>query len=228
MFESDPSGATVSLIVDGKREPLGPTAPRPTSSIPRKTYQVLFEKARLLVSRSNQPHHVRGRSRGEVDRHAREGGRWVAVERPDRAQDSNRSRAERKPKTSPSGLTGDETQVPVTRPDKGEPKTEAKTGRRREPKTEPKTKPGSGQRADARRRRRGHPLLGAKPPCDIYIDGKSTGLKTPQRDIKLSAGHHKVTLMNNEFSIKESFTVEIKAGTPTKMVKDFSDRIPQQ
>ena len=70
--------------------------------------------------------------------------------------------------------------------------------------------------------------LGAKPPCDIFIDGKSTGLKTPQREIKLAAGHHKVTLVNNEFGIKESFTVEIKAGTPTKMVKDYSDRIPQQ
>jgi hypothetical protein len=67
--------------------------------------------------------------------------------------------------------------------------------------------------------------LGAKPPCDIYIDGKSTGLKTPQREIKLSAGRHKVTLMNNEFGIKESFTVEIKAGEVSKQVKDFSDRM---
>jgi serine/threonine protein kinase len=67
--------------------------------------------------------------------------------------------------------------------------------------------------------------LGAKPPCDIYIDGKSTGLKTPQRELKLSAGRHKVTLMNNEFGIKESFSVEIKTGEVTKQVKDFSDRM---
>ena len=67
--------------------------------------------------------------------------------------------------------------------------------------------------------------VGSKPPCDIYIDGKSTGLKTPQREIKLSAGRHKVTLMNNEFGIKESFSVEVKAGEVTKQVKDFSDRM---
>ena len=69
--------------------------------------------------------------------------------------------------------------------------------------------------------------LGAKPPCEIFIDGRNTGLKTPQREIKLSAGKHKITLLNNEFGIKESFTVEIKADEPTKLVKDFSDRLPK-
>ena len=67
--------------------------------------------------------------------------------------------------------------------------------------------------------------LGAKPPCEIFVDGRNTGLRTPQREMKLSAGRHKITLLNNEFGIKESFTVEIKAAETTKMVKDFSDRI---
>ena len=69
--------------------------------------------------------------------------------------------------------------------------------------------------------------LGAKPPCEIFVDGRNTGLRTPQREIKLSAGKHKITLLNNEFGIKESFSVEIKAGETAKMVKDFSDRITQ-
>jgi hypothetical protein len=68
--------------------------------------------------------------------------------------------------------------------------------------------------------------LGAKPPCEIFIDGKSTGLRTPQREIILSSGKHKVTLLNNEFGIKESFTVDIRADETVKMVKDFSDRLP--
>ena len=68
-------------------------------------------------------------------------------------------------------------------------------------------------------------LLGSKPPCEIFIDGSSSGLHTPQRDIKLSAGRHKVTLVNNEFGIKEMFTVEIKADQVEKQIKDFSDRI---
>ncbi len=67
--------------------------------------------------------------------------------------------------------------------------------------------------------------LGAKPPCEIFIDGRNTGLRTPQRELKLPAGRRKITLLNNEFGIKESFWVEIKAGETTKTVKDFSDRI---
>jgi hypothetical protein len=70
-------------------------------------------------------------------------------------------------------------------------------------------------------------LLGAKPPCEIFIDGRNTGLKTPQRDLKLSAGKHKITLLNNEFGIKESFSIEIKPDEQTKVTKDFSDRLPQ-
>jgi hypothetical protein len=43
MFYSTPPGATISLIVDGKRESLGIT-PAKTKLDPRKSYQVLFEK----------------------------------------------------------------------------------------------------------------------------------------------------------------------------------------
>ncbi len=42
-FESTPPGATVSLIIDGKRESLG-ASPAKSPLDPRKTYQVLFEK----------------------------------------------------------------------------------------------------------------------------------------------------------------------------------------
>src|SRR5262249_14817506 len=69
--------------------------------------------------------------------------------------------------------------------------------------------------------------LGSKPPCDIFIDGKATGQHTPQRDIKLSVGSHRITLLNNEFGIKETFKVDIKADTPEKMIKDYSDRLPK-
>jgi hypothetical protein len=45
--------------------------------------------------------------------------------------------------------------------------------------------------------------------------------------MKLPTGKHKITLLNNEFGIKESFVVEINSDLPTKLLKDFSDRIPQ-
>ena len=69
--------------------------------------------------------------------------------------------------------------------------------------------------------------LGSKPPCEIYIDGAATGQHTPQRDLKLSAGKHRITLVNNEFGIKESFSVDVKADEPTKMMKDYSDKLPK-
>ncbi len=68
-------------------------------------------------------------------------------------------------------------------------------------------------------------MLGSKPPCDIYIDGAATGLKTPQRAIELAAGVHRVTLVNSELDIKKSFTVEIEAGKSTRAIHDLTGKI---
>ena len=68
-------------------------------------------------------------------------------------------------------------------------------------------------------------MLGAKPPCKIYIDGKNTGLITPQRAIKLSAGKHKITLVNSEHKIKATTTVTIKSGKTKRLIKDMTDRL---
>jgi hypothetical protein len=67
--------------------------------------------------------------------------------------------------------------------------------------------------------------LGAKPPCDIFIDGKNTGLTTPQRALKVPAGAHRITLVNREHKITESFSVNVKAGDTTKVVKDLTRRM---
>jgi hypothetical protein len=68
-------------------------------------------------------------------------------------------------------------------------------------------------------------MLGSKPPCDIYIDGAATGLKTPQRAIELAAGVHRVTLINSELDIKKIFTVEIEAGRSTRAIHDLTGKI---
>jgi hypothetical protein len=73
----------------------------------------------------------------------------------------------------------------------------------------------------------GEGMLGlmSKPPCRIFIDGRDIGQKTPQVGIKLKAGRHRVTLVNNEFGLKESFVVEIQAGETVKAIRDLTDRI---
>ena len=68
-------------------------------------------------------------------------------------------------------------------------------------------------------------LLGSKPPCDIIIDGAATGMKTPQRSIELSAGSHKITLVNSELDIKKTFTVEIEPGKTTRAIHDLTGKI---
>jgi len=65
-------------------------------------------------------------------------------------------------------------------------------------------------------------MISSKPPCEIEIDGKSTGLRTPQRAITLPAGAHKVTLVNSDASVNKTLMVQINAGQSTKLVKDLT------
>lgn len=65
-------------------------------------------------------------------------------------------------------------------------------------------------------------MVNSKPWTRILIDGRPTGLTTPQRKIKLSAGRHSVTLRNEKFKIDETFSVVIKSDKPTKLIKKFA------
>jgi len=64
-------------------------------------------------------------------------------------------------------------------------------------------------------------MIASKPPCEIVIDGKPTGLMTPQREIPLAVGGHKVTLVNKSEDISKTISVQISAGKPTKVIQDL-------
>lgn len=64
-------------------------------------------------------------------------------------------------------------------------------------------------------------MIASKPPCEIVIDGKPTGLVTPQRAIALPAGGHRITLVNAAENINKTIAVQITAGTPTKVIQDL-------
>ncbi len=68
-------------------------------------------------------------------------------------------------------------------------------------------------------------MLGAKPPCDIIINGKKTGLSTPQRSIQLPEGTHRVVLVNTEHDIRKSFKVRIKPGRTTRAIQDLTKKL---
>ena len=60
--------------------------------------------------------------------------------------------------------------------------------------------------------------INTRPWSQVYVDGTLIG-NTPQMNIPLRAGSHRVTLVNTEFNIRETITVNIAAGaTETKVL----------
>jgi hypothetical protein len=177
VFESSPPGATVSLIVDGKRQTIGPS-PAKVPLDPRNTYQVLFEKPGYVSV--NRPVTFSG----GVEEHV-----IVNLE----------------PTTPPASTSPRPAANPPARPASAQPASD------------------QGAAAVAQ----GVLVLGSKPPCAIAIDGNPTGLHTPQKELKLAVGRRRITLTNSEFSIKDTFTVDIKADAPEKVIKDYSDQLPK-
>ncbi|HMG20363.1 MAG TPA: hypothetical protein VK607_03565, partial [Kofleriaceae bacterium] len=201
VFESTPPGATVSLIIDGKRQAVGP-APARAPLDPRSAYQVLFEKPGYVSV--NRPIAFSGALEEHVVVNLEKVAPPASPPTPPRApapeprpRRGNRSAPDRASDASggesPSSSVPDETAEP--RP------------------AEPRGK-------------QGVLVLGSKPPCDIAIDGTATGMHTPQKELKLSVGRHRITLTNAEFGISETFSVDIKADAPEKLIKDYSDRLP--
>jgi hypothetical protein len=211
-FTSEPAGATVSLIVDGKRETVG-QSPAKMKLDPRKTYQVLFEKPGYVSV--NKPIVFTGATEEPIAVTLEKAGSPTPIAAVAPVQKTNPPIQKiEPPKVEKTG--------PVTRPEKTE---TAKVEKVEAPKPDKTELPKPEKAVAETKGGEGTLLLGSKPPCDIYIDGKATGLQTPQRDIKLASGKHKVTLVNNEFGIKESFSVDIKADATEKQIKDYSDRI---
>jgi len=62
-------------------------------------------------------------------------------------------------------------------------------------------------------------LINSNPWTRIFIDGRDTGLTTPQTSIPLPAGRHVITLRNPKFGVDVSFPVEIEANKRKKVIK---------
>lgn len=68
-------------------------------------------------------------------------------------------------------------------------------------------------------------MIGSKPPCRILIDGKDTGLTTPNRAVRVPAGRHTITLVNEELGIRHAETLTITAGRKAKLIRDLTRKI---
>ncbi|MEZ4359452.1 MAG: protein kinase [Kofleriaceae bacterium] len=207
-FQSEPGGATVTLIADGERKTLG-ASPASSKLDPRRVYQVLFEKPGYVSA--NRPIVFSGVERESI---------VVVLER-----------AEVMIAPPPKDPTPEAPPVAPTVPKVVAPPPPRPVVKPTRPPERPRVTPTptptpSPPPSDPVVTAEGVLQISAKPPCEIVIDGKATGLSTPQREILLTAGSHRVTLINNEYSIRETFSVNVEADTTSKVVKDFTDRLP--
>ncbi len=66
----------------------------------------------------------------------------------------------------------------------------------------------------------GYLIVVSRPPAQIFVDGKSTGRRTPvppSNPLSLSAGRHKITLEAG--GKKHDFKVSIQAGQTAKLIQ---------
>jgi hypothetical protein len=194
-FVSEPEGANVSLVADGVSVDLG-VSPVEYKLDPRKRYEVVFKKSGFATV--TKPVEISGSP-------------VVSV-----AGTLTRARSgSAQPRPLVETPTKTDVPKPVTPPTVTEKPTPTKP-----PVVKVVERPKPPTNAG-----KGTLLLASKPPCKIFINGRDTGKTTPQRKIELPVGTHRITLVNNEHGIKDTFTVKIKADTPTKSIKNFTSQI---
>ncbi|MCA9601067.1 MAG: PEGA domain-containing protein, partial [Myxococcales bacterium] len=62
--------------------------------------------------------------------------------------------------------------------------------------------------------------VGTTPWTQVFVDGRFIG-NSPQRNIQLRPGEHRVTLVNAELNIKEPLTITLAPGETKKIVKNL-------
>ena len=227
VFESTPPGVSVSLIVDGKRRSLG-VSPARAPLDPRSAYQVVFEKPGYVSI--NRPVVFTGVLEEHVTVRLEKVGSDKAGS--DKAGPEKAGLANVAPPSAPALAappSGAVSAMPASRAGDVRPHGALANGLLAgEPAPAgPRSAPGDlTSDAGLDRKAQGTLVLGSNPPCDIAIDGSATGLHTPQAELRLLVGRHRVTLTNRELGINDTFTVDIKPDAPEKLVKDYADRRP--
>ncbi|HEY4059064.1 MAG TPA: PEGA domain-containing protein, partial [Kofleriaceae bacterium] len=223
-IDSTPSGAEVTLVDHGKSMFLGST-PISASVDPSKTYEV-------MLSYPNKPSKMEKLDPKTTTHLAVSFGKGAAIVETAKpaavapapvakiAAPAVVPAAVVAPKAVPQRqkveAVAPKTEVAADKPvkaEKTEPKAE-KTEAKAEPKAD-KTEAAASEGGE------GVLMLGSKPPCEIFVDGKDTGLMTPQRAMKLSVGKHSIRLASPDGEHNKTLSVDIKPDKPTKVIEDL-------
>jgi hypothetical protein len=73
----------------------------------------------------------------------------------------------------------------------------------------------------------GYLTLSSTVPASIRVDGKDTGLKTPQTKMKLDPGAHTIALIDGQGRPLETFVVNVAAGAVIEEARDPRPKPPQ-
>lgn len=219
-IDSTPSGADVSLVDRGKTTFLG-TTPISASVDPSRSYDVIFTYA----NKAPQVEHLDpktttrlaiklGKSGNQSKEVAKPVPASAAVAKVEAPKAEKKAVTEVKPaKTAKVAEPFEDDTAALQR------KLAEKKAAKTEPKDEPKA-----EKAVAKAVAKGGEgtlMISSKPPCEIFVDGKPTGLMTPQRAMSLPAGNHKITLVSPDKAHKKTVAVEISADKPTKVIQDL-------
>jgi tRNA A-37 threonylcarbamoyl transferase component Bud32 len=68
--------------------------------------------------------------------------------------------------------------------------------------------------------------LSTKPPCNVSIDGKPTGRRTPIVALSMSAGTHRVTFENAQLGITKTVDVRVVSGQLVRVVENYLPSAP--
>ena len=69
---------------------------------------------------------------------------------------------------------------------------------------------------------RGTLRINSRPWSQVYVDGRLIG-NTPQLNIALSSGRHKVKLVNPDMGMTKRFSVRVKAGKATTKIGNLME-----
>jgi hypothetical protein len=226
-IDSTPSGADVSLVDRGKTTFLG-TTPINASVDPSRAYDVVFSYA----NKPTQVEHLDPKKTtrlavtlGKSGNQSKDAAKIAKVEAP---------KAKVEPKAE-KAIAKVEPKAKVEAPKaKAEPKKVAKVADPFEDDTAALEKKLAEKKAKANAKSdepkaekavagEGLLMISSKPPTEIIVDGKATGLMTPQRAMKLPAGKHKITLVSPDKAHKKTIAVEITPDKPTKVIQNLLD-----
>jgi hypothetical protein len=214
-IDSHPAGATVMLVDNGKSSFLG-TTPVSASVDLDRAYDVVF----TLEGRATQMVHFDPTKTHHVDftlakapPHAKPAATQVA----DTPSPAPVALAPTKPSPAPVASAPTKPAHHAHTP----PNTLALADPGFDAPAKPATPKPEASRPATKATGRGTLMVSSKPPCEIYVDGQSTGLTTPQRSIPLAPGAHKITFVNPQQGVNKTVAVSIRSDQPTKLIQNF-------